>query len=47
MIGRICVVSYYLQSLLSAFELTILCAHICRVGYFDAQIKETSVQIMV
>ena len=42
-IGLIGVVSYYLQSLLSAFELTVLCAYICRVGNFDTQHDETLV----
>ena len=29
-------VSYHLGSLLSAIELSILCACVCKVGYFDA-----------
>ena len=41
MIGQIGVVSHHLRSLLGAIELTILCAFVCRVGYFDAQIRET------
>jgi hypothetical protein len=40
-IGHICIVSYHLQSLLGVIELTILCAFVCKVGYFDAQIRET------
>ena len=40
MISRIGLVSQHLQSLLSVIELPILCAFICNVGYFDAQIKE-------
>jgi hypothetical protein len=40
-IGQIGVVSHHLQSLLGAIELTTLCAFIYRVGYFDAQIRET------
>ena len=31
------VVSHHLQSLLGGIELTVLCAFICKVGYFDAQ----------
>ena len=38
MIGRILHVSHLL-------ELTILCAFICRVGYSDAQSKETILQV--
>ena len=41
MVGRISVVSHHSQSLLGVIELTILCAFVCRVGYFDAQIRET------
>ena len=33
-------VSYHLQSLLSAIVLTVSCAFVCIVGYFDAQIRE-------
>ena len=40
-IGQLGVLSHHLQSLLGAIELIILCAFVCRVGYFDAQIKET------
>lgn len=39
-IGWIGHVSVHLGSLLSPNELTILCALVCRVGHFDAQIKE-------
>ena len=34
-------VSHHLGSILGAIELTVLCAFICTVGYFDAQIRET------
>ena len=37
-IGWIGVVSHHLWSLLGAIERTILCAFVCRVGYFDAQL---------
>jgi hypothetical protein len=39
--GRIGVVSHHLRSLLGAIELTVLCAFVCIVGYFDAQSSET------
>jgi hypothetical protein len=39
MIGWIGVISYHLQLLLGGIELTILCAFVCKVRYFDAQIK--------
>ena len=41
MIDMIGVVSHHLRSLLDAIESTVLCESVCRVGYFDAQIKET------
>ena len=41
MIDRIGAISYQWQSLLGAIALTVLCAFQCRVGYFDAQIRET------
>jgi len=28
-----------------AIELTVLCAFVCKVGYFDAQIRETLIQV--
>jgi hypothetical protein len=37
----IIVVSHHLRSLLGAMELIILCEFINKVGYFDAQIRET------
>ena len=40
-IGQIGVVSYHLRSLLGVVKLTILCAFLCKVGYFDAQLRET------
>ena len=40
-VGQIRVVSHHLQSLLGASKLTVLHAFICRVGCFDARIKET------
>jgi hypothetical protein len=40
MIGWIGVVLHHLQSLLSVVEQTILCAFVCKVGHFDAQIRE-------
>ena len=43
MIDWIGVVSYHLQSLLVAIQLTILCAFVCIVGYFGAQNKVTLV----
>ena len=39
--GRIGYVSCHLGSLLSAIEFTVLCVFVCKVGYFDAQIKDT------
>ena len=41
LINHIGVISHHLESLLSATELSILCPFICRVGYVDAQIRET------
>ena len=41
MIGRIGVVSHHLQSLLGAIKLTILRVFVCRVEYFDIQIRDT------
>ena len=41
MVGPIGFVSHHLGSLLSAIKLTALCAFVCRIRYFDAQIKET------
>ena len=41
MIGHTNVVSDHLQSLLGVIELAILCAFVCRVRCFDAQIRET------
>ena len=41
MIGWIGVISCHMQLILSAMELTILCAFICKIGYFDAQVRET------
>ena len=41
MIGRIGHVSHHLGSLLDTIELTVLCAFLCKVRYFDAQIRET------
>ena len=41
MIGWTCVVSHHLRSLLGAIELTVLCAFVCKVEYFDVQIRET------
>lgn len=35
-IGWIGHVSYHLGSLVSIIELTVLCALVCKVGYFDA-----------
>ena len=42
-IGQIGVVSDHLRSLFGVIELTILCAFVCKVGYFDAHIWETLV----
>ena len=39
--GRITLVSHHLGLLLGVIKLTILCAFVCKVGYFDAQIRET------
>ena len=41
MIGWTCVASRHLRSLLGAIELIVFCAFVCRVGYFDAQIRKT------
>ena len=41
MIGWIGVISYHMQLILSVMELTILCAFICKIRYFDAQVRET------
>lgn len=41
MIGRIGHVSYDVGFLLSDTELIVLCAFMCRAGYFDAQISES------
>jgi hypothetical protein len=40
MIGRRGLVSQQLGSLLGAIELIMLCASVCKVEYFDAQIRE-------
>ena len=40
-IGRISPNSYQLGLLLGVMEFTILCAFVCKVGYFDAQIRLT------
>ena len=40
-IGWIGVVLHHLQSLLSAIELPISCAFVCKVGHFNAQIRES------
>ena len=40
-IGWIGPLSHHLGSLLGDIELNVLCAFVCRVGYFDTQIKET------
>ena len=42
MIGRIGTVSHNLPSVMGAIELIIVCAFVCKVGYFDAQIRETN-----
>ena len=42
-IGRIGLVSRHLGSLLGSIGLTVLCAFVCEVGHFDAQIRETLV----
>jgi hypothetical protein len=39
-IGQTCFVSRGLGSLLGAIELIVLCASVCTVGYFDAQIRK-------
>ena len=41
MIGHIGIASHDLRSLLDAIELIVLCAFVCKVGYYDAQIRET------
>jgi hypothetical protein len=41
MIGQIGHAAHYLGSPLRAIESTIMCAFVCRVGYFDTRIKET------
>ena len=40
MICWIDVVSHHLQPLMGAIELNIMCAFVCKVGYFDAQLRE-------
>ena len=40
-IGLIGVVSHHLRSFFGAIELAVLCAFLCKVGYFDAQIRKT------
>lgn len=40
-IGWISVVKQHLQSLFNVIELSILCAFVCKVECFDAQIRET------
>ena len=37
MIGQIGHFSHHLGSPLGAIELTVLCAYVCKVKYFDAQ----------
>ena len=34
-------VLYYLRSFLGVMELIVLCAFVCKVGYFDAHTRET------
>ena len=34
-------ISHHLGSILGAIKLILLCAFVCIVGYFDAQIRET------
>ena len=41
MIGKIGYVSHHLGSLADAIELTILCAFVFKIGYFDAQIRDS------
>ena len=41
LMGQIGLVSHHSGSLWGVIELHVLCAFVCRVGYFDAQIKET------
>ena len=41
MIDWIGLISYHYGLLLGAIELIVLCAFICIVGYFDAQLRET------
>ena len=45
MFGWIGVVSHHLRSLLDVIALTVLCAFIFKVGYFDAKIREIFVQL--
>jgi hypothetical protein len=42
-LGQIGVVSHHLRLLLGGIGLTVLCAFVCKVGCFDAQIRETLV----
>lgn len=39
-VGRISHVAHHLRSFFNAFEITVLCACVCKVGYFDTQIRE-------
>jgi hypothetical protein len=40
MIGHISYVSHHSESILGVIELFVLCAFICRVGYFDTPSRE-------
>ena len=40
-IGQIGATTDHLRSLLCAIKSIVLCTFICKVGYFDAQIRET------
>ena len=41
MIGQIGHVSHHLESLVVAIKLTIVYAFVCKVGYFEAQVRGT------
>ena len=40
-IGRTGLASHHLESLLGVIDLIVLCAFMCKVKYYDAQIRET------
>ena len=47
MTGHIGHVICHLGSLLGAVEFIVLCVFVCKVGFFDAQIKDTPFDLLV